>query len=747
METVRESMSAGGMKSSKVLNKVSSSYELFEADPEDDVIPTQSNPFRAPSIAEIYKIIEPISINTPSSIFIVKSREDMKKYVLKKIECEDESAAVKAFFEQSSVFLNIISKYFPCGNLQKWIQEYQDKAQLASEKSVKNILGDILNGLVYMHEKGIIHRNIKPSNIFFRQCGSVVLADLGVSTLNSDMRTNTRQTLRGILYLAPETAYQSHDEKSDLYSLGAVLLNMLTTSTLSNDGFFKKFSQIKEFPEMLNEVTEGISEIYSKSMTISVQLLLRHKHSIRFTTLEFIKSGFIQECMANASHSDTGKKSTNKVTKQTVATVDETAVHELTDVSKMLDFISNNINHEASLAEGLSILADHLRDNYKAHTDVDQKARSMIMFALWDNIFNMDIIIPGCYVLSNLVASSQPSAEPTSLLSSEIFTFTQKIMTAFEYEPEVQLAAVNLILAISTDKLAAQQAVENGGMHAILVAMRHSRHNATLNALSCMALWSLTLDDENLKVAGKEHAVRDVCIALSIHKVSPQVCESASACLISLLLDETCYDPFNELDCVGNLIYAIHLHTECVKVVKNCCKVLSIVVEANAECAYRFLTSAESDKTPRGIPTIVAAYSYHKDNAMVVESIVRLLLELSNYDDINSEMQAAMIAQTLLLEIHNRYRENKDIMGPCELALEKLGSPQTVMKNSAMGLQVAPPSRLYRFEGEVQSSCRQLLSRWHRDSMLAQGQKAKINAELNTRMKMKKKPKPSMTSF
>lgn len=46
----------GGMK--KVLNRVSSSYEVFEADGEDDVIPTQSNPFRAPSIAEIYKVVE-----------------------------------------------------------------------------------------------------------------------------------------------------------------------------------------------------------------------------------------------------------------------------------------------------------------------------------------------------------------------------------------------------------------------------------------------------------------------------------------------------------------------------------------------------------------------------------------------------------------------------------------------------------------------------------------------------------------
>ena len=42
---------------------------------------------------------------------------------------------------------------------------------------------------------------------------------------------------------------------------------------------------------------------------------------------------------------------------------------------------------------------------------------------------------------------------------------------------------------------------------------------------------------ENLKVAGKENAVKDVCLALSTHKVSPDVCEAAAAALVSLLLD------------------------------------------------------------------------------------------------------------------------------------------------------------------------------------------------------------------
>ncbi|GFN88387.1 serine/threonine kinase-like domain-containing protein stkld1 isoform x3 [Plakobranchus ocellatus] len=232
-------------------------------------------------------------------------------------------------------------------------------------------------------------------------------------------------------------------------------------------------------------------------------------------------------------------------------------------------------------------------------------------------------------------------------------------MTTHEYEPEVQLAAVNLILALSADEKASRIIVQLGGIQDILIAMRHARYHATLNAICCMALWSLTVDSENLKVAGKENAVRDVCLALSTHKVSPAVCEAAAAALVSLLLDDGCYEPFNELDCTGNLVAAIALHTKNAKVVKNCCKVLATVVEANEECAYRFLTSdSADDDAPTGIPTVMEAYRLHKDNAMVVEAIVRLLLELSNYDEICLDLKAARVIH-LLFEIRRKFSENE----------------------------------------------------------------------------------------
>ncbi|CAL1533581.1 unnamed protein product [Lymnaea stagnalis] len=700
-----EAEPAGEDSNSSSLRQVNDSPQSPQSpkdNSDDEDIPPQTNKFRAASIFEIYRILQCIVRGSPGSVYVVKSRETKQKYALKKVECQDESAAIKAFVEEmelkkldhsyvdryqdffityeqgdSSVFLNIISNYYPDGDLKMWIKSYQDRKQMIPEKAIKKILGEMLEGLVYLRDNGIIHRNIKPSNIFRKKTGATVLGDLGVSTIMGDLRTNTRQTFKGIVFMAPEIATQSHDEKSDLYSLGGVLLNLLTAHLFDEDEFYRKLGEIKETPEVLNETLELISEKYSKNMVNTVQLLLRYKHNARPTILEFIKSGFIQECMAQVDSSQIDKRSRQKQTKTTKIY----PLGERYNIAKVIEYIADTIDHDTCVAEGMSALADLVRDDESAYTQIDQKARNLISLAMWDHVFNKEAQIAGCYVLSNLAVFAQPD---DILFTPPVITIIHKIMAAHEYEPEVQLAAANLILALSADEKAARMIVQLGGIHDILKAMRHSRYHASLNAICCMALWSLAADVENLKVAGKENAVKDVCIALSTHKVSPEVSESAAAALISLLLDDGCYDPFNELDCVGNLIFAIHLHTQNAKVVKNCCKVLATVVNANEECAFRFLTSAEpDDDAPTGIPTILEAYKLHKDNAMVVEGIVRLLLELSIYDDINNELQAANIVPLILSEILKRYKENKDIMGPCEEALARLGAgvPHVVEKS------------------------------------------------------------------
>ncbi len=94
-----------------------------------------------------------------------------------------------------------------------------------------DIVKGIAAGLDYAHSKGFIHRDIKPENILFRGDGSPVISDFGIAR-NTDSKTQMTKTgtvIGSPHYMSPEQAEAAQlDSRSDLYSLGIILYELLT---------------------------------------------------------------------------------------------------------------------------------------------------------------------------------------------------------------------------------------------------------------------------------------------------------------------------------------------------------------------------------------------------------------------------------------------------------------------------------------------------------------------------------------
>jgi hypothetical protein len=139
---------------------------------------------------------------------------------------------------------------------------------------VMRIMAEVCSALAYAHQRGMIHRDVKPANVLLSAEGHAVLSDFGIAY----MVEGTRYTLTGVIgtpdYMSPEQGMgQPVDARSDIYSLGVMLYEILTGRVpFSADTpmavIFKHVQNPLPMPRSINPaISEAVERVVLKALS------------------------------------------------------------------------------------------------------------------------------------------------------------------------------------------------------------------------------------------------------------------------------------------------------------------------------------------------------------------------------------------------------------------------------------------------------------------------------------------------
>ena len=156
------------------------------------------------------------------------------------------------------------------------LKDYIERCGSIDVKDTIHFIIQILRALQHAHDKGIIHRDIKPQNIMLLEDGTIKVTDFGIARFsknNTKSMTMTNKAIGSVHYVSPEQARgEATDAKSDLYSLGVMMYEMLTGKLPfdADNAVSVAIMQLQSDPEPPRKINPdipvGLEEIIIKTM-------------------------------------------------------------------------------------------------------------------------------------------------------------------------------------------------------------------------------------------------------------------------------------------------------------------------------------------------------------------------------------------------------------------------------------------------------------------------------------------------
>ncbi|KAM6243702.1 serine/threonine kinase-like domain-containing protein STKLD1 isoform 2-T2 [Porphyrio hochstetteri] len=606
---------------------------------------------------ENYEVLEQLQPGALGTMLVVELKTEKavgKKYVMKQVEYIEEKQANQALKEArdllklhhsnicaykelfvtwdneiSSLFLCLVMQHLGQGDLSAVIKEKREKSEKMTDMVIQKFLGQMVDALFYIHKQNIFHRNLKPSNI-----------------LVTGSKT----------WMAPETFGFSFTEKSDIWSLGCILLDMVTCCVLNAEEITSLLQDIRQDTSRLEGVLTLMQNGDNSSLPLFPVLfmMLQIQPSMRPTAKDLADVPFIRECLIVVGTLVKLKKS---LPPQIIDVLLEGGIENV------LEFMQAFWDVEEVQVKAFQHLASFVRE--ESALSCLPMLTELIPSTMKTHVDSLRLQVDGCSLLLEILSQALEQ-DVVMALDEKVTSSLVDTMRKHSENEELLSLVCTLLMMVSASEVATENLRKAGVIPDLLSIVRNFLHNEKICLSCCGVLWSLAVSANNTDRAVLKSALPVLSAVLHQHLQNGTVAEAACSALWVLSLQgcltEKDYEPTTVL-----LLDALRMSPERPVLVKNTFLALASLLQLSEIAALRFIMASEGS----GINLIKDAYHLHFDDPEVVESICVLTNEMAQYDDVVLDMLSQKMEE-LLFEIKSYFPSSMQITTLVDATLLKL---------------------------------------------------------------------------
>ncbi|XP_074218674.1 serine/threonine kinase-like domain-containing protein STKLD1 isoform X4 [Camelus bactrianus] len=576
------------------------------------------------------------------------------------------------------------------GSFQTVIEKKRATKTVIDSRWLQNMLGQVLDALEYLHQLDIIHRNLKPSNIALVSSDHCRLQDLSSNTLMADRaKWNIRAEEDPFQksWMAPETLSFSFSQKSDVWSLGCIILDMASCSFVDATEAMLLRKSTRSSPDGLRGVLRTMEERKvpdAKIFNSLLPLMLQNNPSERITIrdvihITFVSHNFRSSSTALALHGP-------MVPLPIIDTLLETNVASILEV--MQSFSSRPEVQHRAMKRLLKMPENQLGLPWP------MELVEMLVGIMKQHERVPDVQLCACSLLLRTLGHAL-AQDPAAVVPSDS-AITPVLLSVMRSHPEKQelLVLVYGLLAIVASQEPATDELQKAGLfeHILEHLDTFSRNrDICINGLSL--LWALLVDAVIVDKAPLEKAPGLIAEVMATYPADVEMAEAGCAVLwlLSLLGEQPgapglagwTLDPRDEArtgpsagcieehqfeEVVVLFLQSIRLCQDRVLLVNNAYRGLASLAEVSELAALQVVMPEEDSS---GLTLLQETYQLHRDDPEVVESICVLLAQLASYDDILPELLSSGI-EPLVEEIHGRFTSSLELVSDAGRVLRRL---------------------------------------------------------------------------